>query len=205
MRPFSMTLALLALMAAAVIGIGLSLPLARHLYEQPLFLWISLASATTLGILLIIAPLRAQSPAKRKLIFFGLVAAVTAFQVIRLYLDRGSPPLLTASPETLAFFRELVHIVEYGLLAFVAARLLEKDISAWLLYLTALAYALVVGTADETMQWLHAFRVGDWRDVITNGVSAASGLFYHAGLSPSPPRRVSPAENGWLRQQDGSQ
>jgi hypothetical protein len=96
---------------------------------------------------------------------------------------------LTASPEVLAFFRELVHIVEYGCLAFLAARLLEGEIGGWLLYFTVLAYALIVGTADEMLQWLHAFRVGDPRDVITNGVSASSGLLYHAGLSSVMPRR----------------
>jgi VanZ family protein len=197
MRSFIVSLALLVLMAAIVIAIGISLPLVRHLYERPIFLWVSLVSAAFAGVMLVVTPFRAQTSRKRKLLFFGLFAVIMAVQVIRIYQDRGSPSLLTASPEVLAFFRELVHIVEYGVLALLAARLLQREIGGFLLYLTVLAYAFIAGIADETVQWLHAFRVGDLRDVMTNGVSASLGLLYTAGLAPAPPRRATTAGR-WL-------
>jgi VanZ family protein len=193
MRSLTASLGLLVLVAAIVIAIGMSLPLVRELYERSIFLWVSLASAVGLGALLVIAPFRAQTPVKRRLFFFGLVAVVAAVQVIRIYQDRGSPSLLTASPEVLAFFRELVHFVEYGSLAFLATRLLQKEVGGILLYLTVFAYGFIVGIADETVQWLHAFRVGDLRDVVTNGVSVSLGLLYRAGLEPAPPPRTTPA------------
>jgi hypothetical protein len=54
-----------------------------------------------------------------------------------------------------------------------------------------------VGIADETVQWLHAFRVGDLRDALTNGVSASLGLLYMAGLRPAL-RRPTTAAGRWL-------
>jgi hypothetical protein len=197
MRSLILSLAVLVLMAAVVIAIGISLPLVRHIYERPIFLWVSLVSAISVGVLLIVTPFRAKTSRKRKLVFFGLVAVIMTAQVIRIYLDRGSPYLLIASPEVLAFFRELVHIVEYGVLALLAARLLSKEIGGFLLYLTVLAYTFIVGVADETVQWLHAFRVGDLRDVMTNGVSAWLGLLYAAGLVTAPLQRSTTAGR-WL-------
>jgi VanZ family protein len=184
-------------MGMAAVALGMALPLARHLYEHPAFLWASLASALVVGALLLLAPVRASTPRKRKLFFFGLAACLAGVQTLRLYYDYGAPSLWVATPQVLAFFRELVHIVEYGLLAFVASRLLQSEVGGPLLYLAALAYAFIVGIADESVQWLHAFRVGDLRDVLSNGMSACIGLLYRACLAPAPLARTTTGAK-WL-------
>ena len=193
MPRFLRSVALLVLLAIAVVAVGMALPLIRYLYERPGFLWISMASAAAVGLLLVVAPIRAGVSLRRKVLFTGLAGGLALAQVVRVYLDFGAPPIWTAGPEILVVFREMVHILLYGFLAFAASRLLKTDLGGWALTLTAFAYAFIAGIADETVQWLHAFRVGDLRDVHLNGVSAAVGLLYGAGLAPIPTTRVTRA------------
>ena len=182
-------------MAVATVLLGMALPLLRNLYEQPFFLWVSLVSVFAAGAFAVRAPIRARTPLRRKLFFLGLAASIVASQIVHLYHDHGSPSLWEGSPETLVFFRELVHIVEYGFLAAAATWLLQFEIGRPALTITGLAYAFTVGIADETVQWLHAFRVGDIRDVVLNGLSACAGLAYQASFwsarpAPSQVRRT---------------
>lgn len=193
MRSFSSSLFLLALMAIAALVLAMALPLVRHIYDQPVFLWVSMACALIAAAWLIAAPIRAKTAVKRKLLYVGLAGLLSVVLAVRLYHDYGYPSLWETNPQILAFFRELVHIVEYGFLAYMASRLLQSHIGGPLLYLTSLAYASMVGLADETVQWLHAFRVGELRDIGSNVISACIGLLYRAGLSPAPRAFVSPA------------
>ncbi len=193
MRSFSSSLFFLVLMAVAALVLAMALPLVRHIYDQPVFLWVSVVCGLIAAGLLLVAPVRAKTPVKRKLIYVGLAALVSVVQAARLYHDYGYPSFLETNPQILAFFREMVHIVEYGFLAYMASRLLQSHIGGPLLYLTCLAYASMVGLADETVQWLHAFRVGELRDVWSNVISACIGLLYRAGLSPAPRPFVSSA------------
>ena len=64
------------------------------------------------------------------------------------------------------------------------------------LYLAALLYVFIVGMEDETVQWHHAFRVGDLRDVRLNAVCGTMGLLYLAGLGSTPPARITRAARG---------
>jgi len=185
-------------MAVAAVTLGMALPLLSNLYEQPFFLWVSLVSAIGVGSVAVLAPFRARTPLRRKLFFLGVAASVVAAQAVHLYQVHGSPSLWEASPQSLAIFREMFHIVLYGFLAIAATRLLQFEIGWPALTITGLAYAVTVGIVDETVQWLHAFRVGDIRDVALNGVSACAGLIYQASLWPAPPgRRTTPIAK-WL-------
>jgi hypothetical protein len=193
MPRFLRSLAILILLAISVVAIGMALPLIRYLYERPGFLWISMASAVTVGFFLIVAPIRARVPFRRRLLFSSLAAGLALFQVTNVYLDFGAPPIGEPTPETLAVFREMVHVLLYGFLAFAASRLLRTDLGGRALVITAFAYAFVTGMTDETVQWLHAFRVGDIRDIHLNGVSAVVGLLYGAALAPIPALRATRA------------
>ncbi len=105
---------------------GMALPLIRYLYDRPGFLWVSMASAAAVGLLLVVAPVRARVSLRRKVLFSGLAAGLALAQVVSVYLDFGAPPLWTAGPEILAVFREMVHILLYGFLAFAASRFSEN-------------------------------------------------------------------------------
>jgi VanZ family protein len=100
----------------------------------------------------------------------------------------------------LAFFRrqdshadlvEKIHIVEYGLLAFLVYRAVRpagdrRQVFLPLLWVTA------VGTMDEWLQWLAPTRVGEWLDVLLNVFAGVVGLIF--ALAWSPPFRLGAVE-----------
>jgi len=196
MRSLLPKILILLILAVIVIAIGMALPLIRHLYEQPTFLWVSLVGAAVAGAILVVAPVKARTSTRRKLVFIGAAAILAVIQVFRIYTDFKSPPLWPANPQLLGVFRELVHILEYGFLALMASRLLRTEMGGAALHLAALLYASIVGIADETIQWHHAFRVGDLRDVQLNAVSASIGILYQAGLAYTPPAGITRSARG---------
>jgi hypothetical protein len=90
---------------------------------------------------------------------------------------------------------ERFHFFEYGLLTWLFYRAVggatdprtgaragaTPDVS--LLVIPALA-GLIVGTADEALQWYVPSRVGEWRDVFLNLVAIGTGLLVSAALRP---------------------
>lgn len=99
---------------------------------------------------------------------------------------------------------ERFHFFEYGLLTWLFYRAFgaegtrrdahdgssavgASDVS--LLAIPALA-GLLVGTADEALQWYVPSRVGEWRDVFLNLVAIGTGLLVSAAIRP-------PVRFGW--------
>ena len=93
---------------------------------------------------------------------------------------------------------ERFHFFEYGLLTWLFYRAIgpagvrtashadsraagTSDVS--LLVIPALA-GLLVGTADEALQWYVPSRVGEWRDVFLNLVAIGTGLLLSAAIRP---------------------
>lgn len=73
---------------------------------------------------------------------------------------------------------ERIHFLEYGLLAYLAYKALEKDvIQKKALYVQTLCIVLGVSFLDEGIQYLLPNRVGEFRDVALNLVSGVMGLF----------------------------
>ena len=72
---------------------------------------------------------------------------------------------------------ERIHFLEYGLLAFLAYKALEKDmIQKKSLYALTLLMVAAVSLLDEGIQYLLPNRVGELRDVALNVVSGILGL-----------------------------
>ncbi|MBF0272245.1 MAG: VanZ family protein [Magnetococcales bacterium] len=71
---------------------------------------------------------------------------------------------------------ERVHLLEYGILAFLVFRAMGQPSGMGLLW----CYLAVVmaGFSDETIQWILPNRYFDLRDVGMNGVGAACGLWF---------------------------
>jgi len=78
---------------------------------------------------------------------------------------------------------ERFHFLEYGLITFLFYRawLPLADASVFLLPFLA---GLIVGTAEEWLQWFIPNRVGELRDIFLNGVATTSGLLFSAGVEP---------------------
>jgi len=75
------------------------------------------------------------------------------------------------------FIAEKLHIIEYGLLAWLAIRDLDKKNRGILMAgLLAFIFTALVGVTDEGFQKLLPWRVCEIRDMITNSVSAIFGI-----------------------------
>ena len=75
------------------------------------------------------------------------------------------------------------HFVEYGVITFLfyrAWRMLEDPA---ILVLPVLA-GLLVGTADEWLQWFIPNRVGEIADVLLNGIAIGCGMLFSLGADP---------------------
>ena len=79
---------------------------------------------------------------------------------------------------------ERFHFLEYGLITFLFYRAWRPlgDLSIVLLPIFA---GLVVGTAEEWLQWFIPNRVGELRDIFLNLAAIVSGLLFSAGVEPA--------------------
>lgn len=104
----------------------------------------------------------------------GLVAAVTG---ALLYAQ------VVATGNLLVDVVEHVHFVEYGAIALLLYRAWRPlDNGATILW--PLLAAILVGIADETVQWFVPGRVGEAHDVFLNVAAAACGLCFAASADP---------------------
>jgi VanZ family protein len=72
---------------------------------------------------------------------------------------------------------EKTHILEYGILAWMALRDLDKNKKGVLKSaILAFIFAALVGVVDEAFQKLLPWRVFEVRDMLTNALSAALGI-----------------------------
>jgi len=74
------------------------------------------------------------------------------------------------------FPAERLHLVEYGLLAYLLYRALRLDLSSRRAYLLGFAIAAGFGFLDEVIQYILPNRVFETRDVMTNVLAAGLGL-----------------------------
>ena len=104
-------------------------------------------------------------------------------------LGRGVKSLRTSTPLTKVFLfalmscyvaafyllnipAEKVHLVQYGILAWLVTEALAGRFAGWQLHLAALIIVVIAGVGDELVQWIRPNRVGDVRDIGLNTVSA---------------------------------
>ena len=75
------------------------------------------------------------------------------------------------------------HFVEYGMIAYLFYRAWRPLADPAVIVLPLLA-GLIVGTADEWLQWFIPNRVGEIADVFLNGVAIGCGLVFSVGADP---------------------
>ena len=75
------------------------------------------------------------------------------------------------------------HFVEYGLITFLFYRAWRALADPAIVVLPLLA-GLLVGTADEWLQWFIPNRVGEIADILLNGVAIGCGLLFSLGTEP---------------------
>lgn len=84
---------------------------------------------------------------------------------------------------------ELVHFVEYGVIAWAFVRAWQPRAGRHAYLLAALA-AFLAGIAEEAYQWWLPARVGELRDVWLNGVAIGCALLFVSGLTDRAPHEV---------------
>jgi VanZ like protein len=75
------------------------------------------------------------------------------------------------------------HFIEYGIITFLFYRAWRPLDDPAILVLPFLA-GLLVGTADEWLQWFIPNRVGEMADIFLNGIAIACGLAFSLGAMP---------------------
>ncbi len=80
---------------------------------------------------------------------------------------------------------EKIHLVEYGLLAYLLYRAFKPPGTADLaVLLLPLLWLTVAGVLEESMQWLVETRLGEIRDVFLNLYAGVCGLLFSLSLDP---------------------
>ena len=74
------------------------------------------------------------------------------------------------------FFSERIHILEYGLLGWLAMRDFSKAKPLLKAAFFSVLFVFLVGSIDELFQKFLPYRVGEIRDVLTNIISGALGI-----------------------------
>jgi VanZ family protein len=128
----------------------------------------------------------AASIRRDRMLRYGLLALALGLVVAQVVLwERGGRKVQLV---------ERVHLVEYGLIAFLYVEVLRERFRDAFLPVLALLATVLVGLADEWVQWATPVRVGDVRDAVLNGWGGVIGVFF--GLALVPPSRFErqPAE-----------
>ena len=126
---------------------------------------------------LVAAGRRIQTDRARR---YGAIAAALVLAVLYSAWNAGE------NPESNAV--ERFHFLEYGLITWLFYRAWRPLGDASILVLPVLA-GLIVGTAEEWLQWFIPNRVGEIRDIFLNLAAIAAGLLFSVGVEP--PERFS--------------
>jgi VanZ family protein len=112
---------------------------------------------------------------ERRLARYGTILLALAIAAAYSLYSAGS------NPESNAV--ERFHFLEYGLITLLFYRAWRPLGDAGVLLLPMLA-GLIVGTAEEWLQWFIPNRVGELRDIFLNAVAIVTGLLFSAALEP---------------------
>lgn len=116
---------------------------------------------------------------------YACLLAAGALFTWRTYALRGNP-------------EESLHFIEYGVLGVLLFRALSHHMRDPAIYLAAALAGSLVGTADETIQWLTPNRIFDYRDIWLN---AYAGLLVQAAVGGGlrPPFVTRPVRRSSVR------
>lgn len=121
----------------------------------------------------------AASIRRDRIVRYGLLVIALGLVVAQVLLwQRGSREVQLV---------ERIHLVEYGLIAFLWVHALRGRFRDGALPVLALSVTVAVGLADEWVQWATPVRVGDVQDVLLNAWAGAIGVLF--GMALIPPLR----------------
>ena len=122
--------------------------------------------------------------------FINLLIVVPVF-IFLLFLLKKTPSLIKTSLISLTLIAgavfalrmripaEKVHILEYGILGWLAMRDLQRPDNVLKTALLAVLFCIFVGSLDEIFQWVLPYRYFDLRDIGFNGLGGAWGVLLY--------------------------
>ena len=164
---------------AVAAGVVLSAPLIGQLrawiratFPGRFVLIVGAIGAVMLAAALVAAAIRIRENRGRR---FGAIAAAIALAVVYSTWNASD------NPESNAV--ERFHFLEYGLITWLFYRAWRPldDLAIFLLPTLA---GIIVGTAEEWLQWFIPNRVGELRDIFLNLAAIVCGLLFSAGVDP---------------------
>lgn len=126
---------------------------------------------------------------RRALRYGALAAAIAGAVAYSLAEATGNPDVDVV---------QRFHFVEYGLITYLFYRAWRPLDDPAIFVLPMLA-GLLVGTADEWLQWFIPNRVGEMADVFLNGVALACGLLFSLGADPPSTFTARLKPDSWRR------
>jgi hypothetical protein len=111
---------------------------------------------------------------RRALRYGAIIAAIVCAVLYSIAKATGNPDVDVV---------QRFHFVEYGLIAFLFYRGWRALGDPAVIVLPIFA-GLIVGTADEWLQWFIPNRVGEMADIFLNGVAIGCGLVFSLGADP---------------------
>jgi len=169
--------------SAAFVAAGPSIGELRSWMRTAFPGWFGFAVNGLAGACLVIAIVTVLARVReRRGLRLGLIVAALAIAAL------SSAAMASASAAQNAV--ERFHFIQYGLVTWLWYRVMRVPpvpaADAATLVVPALA-ALIVGAADEAVQWFVPERVGEYRDIFLNGTAILAGLAWSAGLDPPLP------------------
>ncbi len=144
----------------------------RTTFPGRFVLVVSAIGAIVLAAALVAAVVRIRD---RRLRRYGAILAAIGVAVLYSAFNASD------NPESNAV--ERFHFLEYGLITFLFYRAWRPLADSSIVVLPILA-GLIVGTAEEWLQWFIPNRVGELRDIFLNLAAIASGLLLSAAVLP---------------------
>lgn len=172
--PFVIAVAVAAAVVLSAPLIGQVRGWIRTTFPGQFVLIVGAIGAVLLAGALIAAALRIRENRARR---FGAIAAALAIAVVYSALNAGD------NAESNAV--ERFHFLEYGLITWLFYRAWRPLGDLAIVLLPTLA-GIVVGTAEEWLQWFIPNRVGEIRDIFLNLAAIVCGLLFSVGLEPPP-------------------
>jgi VanZ family protein len=170
-----------AVAVVAALALVLSAPflgLVRYRLQQAFpsqFIWITGAIVTaglTAALIAAVARIR-----ERRALRYGTIVAAIALA--------GVYAILNAGENQDSNVVELLHFLQYGAVTLLFYRACRETGDPSIVILPMLA-GLVVGTAEEWLQWFLPVRVGEIRDLYLNLAAITCGLLFSIAVDPPP-------------------
>jgi hypothetical protein len=141
----------------------------------------------SIAVALVVALVRIR---ERRALRYGCIATALVLGTAYALWSRTGDPAVDAV--------ERFHFVEYGLIALLFYRAWSYLNDGSLLILPVLA-AVLVGIAEEWLQWFIPSRVGEFHDVMLNAWAIGCGLLFAVALFPPPQLSLALSHSSWRR------